>query len=61
VIDRVIISVTASEKLETAVFAHMDYIKKETLANELTRGSGNEKLNFKIDDYELGLSIKKVG
>ena len=59
VVDRVTITVTASEKLEAAIFSHQDYIKKETLATELVRGNGSEDLNFMIDDYELGLSIKK--
>ena len=57
---RLKITVTASEKLETAICAHQAYIKKETLATELSRGNGRENLNFMIDDYELGLSIKKI-
>jgi len=61
VVDRVTITITASEKLEAAVFSHQEYIKKETLATELIRGQGTEDLNFVIDDHTLGLSIKKLG
>ena len=58
--DRVILTVSASEHLDDAIFTHKDYIMKETLATSIQRGNGNEKLTFMIDDHKLGLTIEKA-
>ena len=60
VVDRIKVGIAASEKLQTAIFAHQDYIRKETLASVLIEGVGEEPLHFDIDDHNLTLSIEKV-
>ena len=61
VVDRIDLNISTSEKLQAAIVAHQDYIKKETLAVQLTFNQGKEGLEFLIDDHELYLSIEKTG
>lgn len=59
--DRIVITLSASSELRSAVEKHESYIAKETLANQIkyetTLADGIE---FDVDDYKLTLKISKA-
>lgn len=59
--DRIQILYSASPELGRAIENNRDYIMNETLSIKLENESGNlsSEINFDIDDYKLGLSLKK--
>ena len=60
VVDRVSISLSASEELKDAINTHSEYLKKETLATKLEFVSEEGELIFKIDEHDLTLTIRKI-
>ena len=60
VTDRITLTVSATEQLDRAIFAHQGYIMKETLATVMERGDVTENLLFIIDDHKLELIIQKT-
>ena len=61
VLDRVAVYCHTSDELKEALTKHMDYIKKEVLADMLEfDGQKQEEDKLKIGDHEVWVSVKKV-
>jgi isoleucyl-tRNA synthetase len=55
--DRIVISIEADAEVAKAAAMHADYIKSETLADDIVSASGLEK--FDINGHETGLAVRK--
>ncbi len=55
--DRIVISLEADAEVAKAAALHADYIKSETLADDIVSASGLEK--FDINGHETGLAVRK--
>ncbi|AFH42972.1 MULTISPECIES: isoleucine--tRNA ligase [Fervidicoccus] len=51
---------TDSEELESAIIKHIDYIKNETRAVEISKESISEGKRFEIEEYVIVLKIEKI-
>ncbi|MEM6583188.1 MAG: DUF5915 domain-containing protein, partial [Pseudomonadota bacterium] len=61
VTDRIVLAVEASDDLHIAIRNHADYIKRETLAEEIVDASDQtEAVAFEIDGRPLRLGISKA-
>ena len=59
--DRIKVTYSASEELAAAIAENSDYISRETLSLELISGSSSENaVSYKIEDYELNVSLEVV-
>ena len=58
VADRIRIAYAASDELDTAIAEHMDYIRGETLAVDMSPSEGGE-IAFEIDEHTLALTIER--
>lgn len=58
--DRIHLIVNASERLERAMAAHEDYIKRETLCLELEFTTHAQVLTFEIDDESLEMALSRA-
>ena len=61
VTDRITVAYNGSEELCKAIETHLTYIQHETLSNVFSMGQVRKQaFNFKIDDFDLFLEIKKA-
>ena len=61
VMDRIIVHCNVPDEVKEAIQKHIDYIKRETLAEELIfDGLKNSDNKRKIGDYETWVNIKSV-
>jgi len=61
--DRILVLIEARGDLELAITHYADYIKIETLADELIQSDSIEsdlEKSLKVDDFEVVISIKKI-
>jgi isoleucyl-tRNA synthetase len=58
--DRIIVGYEADPELVQAISKHAEYISHETLTAKLEKGFTGESVDFKVESYELKLSIKRV-
>ncbi len=64
VADHIVIRYVADSTVEQALKGHADYIRQETLADELSVGkllSGEETTTFKLGERTVQISIRRVG
>jgi isoleucyl-tRNA synthetase len=58
--DRIRVLYRAAPELEEAIAAHRDWIAGETLATEITAGSGDGLRTAPVEDLDFAFSIEKV-
>lgn len=61
VVDRIQLTVHASDALLKAIQDNREYVMGETLTTELIESDEAQPLSFEIDEHRLSLSIGKVG
>ena len=58
--DRIVVSYSASPEIANAISENEEYIAKETLSDKIQETDISEAVEFKIDSYELKISLKTV-